>query len=132
MGKDDKEYPVYNVDGTPSDKTVVPNSKNYFVLEAQTEDWMFLIQRLIVDKTPMDDKGEKMIDPTVAFARLDPNSPHLKYYLSREKFTAGEIAKLIGYRGDMSVFEDIEVIHLKPIGQQDDWEKPSVGYVGAA
>lgn len=126
--EDDKEYPVYNADGTPTDKVVAPNSKNYFVLEAQTEDWMYLIQTLILTKT----SGDGIVDPTLAFARIDPSSPHMKYYLSREKFTVDEIVKLLGFKGDLSVFNDVEVIHLKPIGDQSKWEKPTVGYAGAA
>lgn len=116
---------VINPDGSPAGTIPNPDPKSYFILETQTLDWQYIVQTLIVAK--------KSDDPKDAFVRVFPDpSAHPLFYLSREKFTADEIAKMIGYKGDMKVFEDVEIIHLKPIGDQSKWQKPTVDYMGSA
>ncbi len=117
---------VLNADGSISDVEVSTSPDLYFILEAQTEDWEYMIQMLITHKEKLETRD--------AFLQLDPTMKQFpKFYLSKEKFTAAEIAKLIGYpHADLSVFDNVEVIHLKPIGDQKAWEKPTVPYIGGA
>lgn len=117
---------MLNPDGSQSSIDLTPTPEFYFILEAPTEDWQYIIQAKIVAK--------KLDDPKDAFVRVDVSGKvHPRYYLSRKKFTPAEIAKLIGFKGtDLSVFDDVEIIRLKPIGNQTDWQKPTVPYVGGA
>ena len=116
---------VINIDGSPAGSIPDPTHKSYFILETQTIDWQWLVQNLIASKNSD--------NPQDAFVRIfpDPNA-HPLFYLSRAVFKVEEIVKLIGYVGDPKVFEDVEIIHLKPIGDQSKWEKPTVDYLGSA
>lgn len=116
---------IINEDGSPSGADINPTPQNYFILETQTEDWQWILQGHILAKGLTEAKD--------AFVRVNVSGGHPHYYLSREKFTVEEIASIIGFKGtDFSVFEDVEIIYLKPIGNQTDWQKPSVKYAGRA
>jgi len=102
-----------------------PDPALYWTLEAQSDDWQWLIGEAIVRKA-----GPKL-EPTDAFVNIT-NVQHPVFYLRRERFSVEEIVKLTGYTGDPEAFAKAKIIRLAPVGDQSRWEKPTVPYAGAA
>lgn len=96
--------------------------KEYYQLEAQSEDWQYLLQSAVVKY--------KLTNSRNAFIQFGKKFP--VFYIAREKIDAPTMAKIIGYKGNPSDLERDVIIHLKPIGDQSGWEKPTVEYIGEA
>ena len=103
-----------------------PSHEHYFILEAQSADWQWLIQERIFRKG----KDQKL-DTRDAFVRIH-EVPHPIFYLSKAIWTPEEIVGLLGPGATPEAVTEATIIHLKPIGDQSAWQMPSVPYAGSA
>lgn len=97
-----------------------PTAATFYIIEAQSTDWQFLLMSLWTRKGEM----------PASEAFVGANNGFPVFYFAKSRFTAAEIAKLLGVTVEqLAVAENII---LRAIGDQSKWERPTVPYAGWA
>lgn len=94
----------------------------YYQLEAQTADWQWILQAAIFKRG--------LADAKAAFVQVE--GPFPMFFLAKSRVTPEDLATILGFKGEPKALAETEIIHLKPIGDQKNWQKPTVPYAGAA
>ena len=120
--EDDDENLRETPDGTALTGSI--NPELYYMLEAQTADWQWLLSSALITRNLNNTK--------FAFIRFEHPNAHPMFFIAKDKITPEELAKILGYKGEPAALSKTDIIHLKPIGDQSKWQKPTVPYAGAA
>lgn len=114
---------------TKPDGTLVGkiNPDDYYMLEAQTSDWQWLLSNAIMKRNLNGDEAKPS-----AFVRMMPGDTHPVFFIRKDVLPPADLAKILGFKGAPEKLAGTDIIHLKPIGDQSQWQKPTVPYAGAA
>lgn len=107
------------------------NPDDYYMLDAQSADWQWLLSAAIV-KEKLSEADPKAGTVPAAFIRMQEGDKFPKFFIKKSALSAEKLAQILGFKGEPQALATTDVIHLKPIGDQSKWEKPTVPYAGAA
>ena len=98
-----------------------PTSEDYFIIETYHDDWVYVVGKFLQAH-----KGYKIKEGFMIVGQGGTPT----YFLAKSYFKADEIGKLLGITPEVAM--TAKVLKLRPMGKQEDWQKPTVDYIGEA
>lgn len=94
---------------------------DYYIIEAKAAEWVYVLDKLIHEAKDTLTTGDAIVSLELT---------HPVYYLSRKKFTATALARVLG--GSEAQITNSKVIRLEPYKRNSNLPNPSVPYFGEA
>ena len=96
-------------------------AEDFYIIEAKAAEWVYVLDKLVADAHDTLTNGDVIVSLEL---------PHPVYYLSRKKFTAASIARILG--ASEAAIQGSKVIRLEPYKRDSNLPNPSVPYFGEA